>query len=445
VSGYCRVTVAGPARWADLALPSGVPVAALLPQVLRVCSPETEGTEPAGWVLTTVDGEVVAPEGTLAAAGVLDGDVLLLRRDVRRVRPAHIDDVRGAVEDRVDETARIWRSRTTFTFGVLLAAIGPLLVLTVMLFVHPSRLNLLVAPAGMVFSLVGMWVACRRSMWVSAHFLLVAAAIWGALSTALPVPVVAEDPAPAVVAAFACVGLLVAAVWGWRIHPLALPYLSGLALVTVAVGAACAVSLFVDVAQAVRVLALLLAVCVGVLPRIALALGGLSNLDYEVRQSGAAPAERFEESLRDSDLLLLGTVVGAAVAATATVPLLVATGRLPDLVLAALVGLLLIMRSRFFDRVAHVLPLRLGGVVALAVVGVTAAVDRLPVLLPWVPGIALVVGVTVAAISWVDLPDVPRASLRRLLNGVEVAVVMALCVALAWSMGLFRLVAAVAG
>lgn len=444
MSGYCRVTVTGPGRWADLALPSGVPVASLLPQVLRVCSPETEGTEPAGWALTTVDGEVVAPEGTLAAAGVLDGDVLLLRRDVRRIQPAHIDDVRGAVEDRVDETARIWRSRTTFTFGLFLATIGPLLVLTAMLFFHPSRLHLLVAPVGMVFSLVGMWVACRRSMWVSAHFLLVAAAIWGALSTALPVPVVAENPAPAVVAAFACVGLSAVAVWGWRIHPLALPYLSGLALITVAVGVACTVSLFVDVAQAVRVLALLLAVCVGVLPRIALALGGLSNLDYEVRHSGATRTEQFEESLRDSDLLLLGAVVGAAVAATATVPLLVSTGGLPDLVLAALVGLLLIMRSRFFDRVAHVLPLRLGGVAGLAVVGVVAVLDRLPVLLPWVPGIALVVGVSVAAISWVDLADVPRASLRRLLNGVEVAVVMALCVTLAWSMGLFGLVATLA-
>lgn len=264
------------------------------------------------------------------------------------------------------------------------------------------------------------------------------------MSTALPVPVVAEDPAPAVVAAFACVGLSAVAVWGWRIHPLALPYLSGLALITVAVGVACTVSLFVDVAQAVRVLALLLAVCVGVLPRIALALGGLSNLDYEVRHSGATRTEQFEESLRDSDLLLLGAVVGAAVAATATVPLLVSTGGLPDLVLAALVGLLLIMRSRFFDRVAHVLPLRLGGVAGLAVVGVVAVLDRLPVLLPWVPGIALVVGVSVAAISWVDLADVPRASLRRLLNGVEVAVVMALCVTLAWSMGLFGLVATLA-
>ncbi|WP_243597554.1 type VII secretion integral membrane protein EccD [Thermobifida halotolerans] len=440
------MTITGPERWADLALPSGVPVASLIPQVLRVCSPETEGTEPARWALTTVDGAIVTPEETLSGAGVLDGDVLLLRRDLRRERPARIDDVRGAVEDRVDETARIWRPRTTFTFGVLLAAIGPLLVLTAMLFVRPSMVNLAVAPAGMLFSLGGMWVACRRSMWVSAHALLVTAGAWGALSAALPVPVVAEDPAPAVVAVFACVGLLVVAVWGWRINPLALPYLSGLALITVAVGTACAVSLFTDVTQAVRGLALLLAVCVGVLPRIALAMGGLSNLDYEVRHSGSTGTERFEESLRDSDLLLLGAVIGAAVAAAATVPLLAYAGDgLPDLVVAALVGLLLIMRSRFFDRVSHVLPLRLGGVLSLAVVGVAAVTDRLPVLLPWLSGIALVAGVAVAAISWIDLPDVPRASLRRLLNGVEIAVVMGLCVALAWAMGLFGLVATLAG
>ncbi|WP_338022796.1 EsaB/YukD family protein [Allosalinactinospora lopnorensis] len=46
MSGYCRVTVTGPQRWADLALPGTVPVATILPQVVWVCSPTPRAPTP---------------------------------------------------------------------------------------------------------------------------------------------------------------------------------------------------------------------------------------------------------------------------------------------------------------------------------------------------------------------------------------------------------------
>ncbi|GAB3463614.1 hypothetical protein GCM10027570_50860 [Streptomonospora sediminis] len=444
MSGYCRVTVTGPQRWADLALPGTVPVAALLPQMVRVCSPEADGLEPAGWTVTTVDGAAVRPELTLEHAGVLDGDVLLLRRDTAPDRPAFVDDVRGAVEDRVDGTGRIWNASASLAFGLALAAIGPLLLAAALAAVRQSPVDLLVAPAGVLVSLAAMWLAARRSMAGLAHAVLAAACGWGALTAALAaLQLSGSPPAPVVPVAFACAGALAVAAAGWWVHSMALPYLAALSVVTVSAGALVAVGLFVDGPMGTRVMAVLLVLGVGALPRMALSMGGLSGLDYEVRQVGQTGTARFEESMANSDRLLLGTLLGAVAAAVAMVLLLVFAGDgRADLVLAALVSFVLLMRSRLFDRIRHVLPLRAGGAAGLAAaaVGAASGADRMLALLP---AAALAAGVAIAVVSRVELAEVPRASLRRILNGVEVVAVVALCVASAWALGLYTLVTSV--
>ncbi|ASU83740.1 type VII secretion integral membrane protein EccD [Nocardiopsis gilva YIM 90087] len=443
MSGYCRVTVTGPQRWADLVLPGTVPVATLMPQVLRVCSTDTDRLEPVGWNLTTADGTAVRPDATLQKAGVRDGDVLLLSSQPPRDRPAFVDDVRGAVEDRVDETGSVWRPSTTLAFGVALLVIVPMAVMIVMAaFFRFSAIDLVTAPLGVVVSLGAMWLAVRRSMAGVAHASLAAACGWGAMIAVAASYVLsgAEPPPPAVPAVFAVVGALVVVGLASVIHQTALPYLAALGVLTVAAAVLVAVGLFVDGAQGARTVAVLLTLGVGVMPRMAMSMGGLSGLDYEVRHSGQAPAERFDRTMRLTDRLLLGLVIGAALATTATVPLLIFTGAgWRDLVLAALVSLLLVMRSRLFDRIRHVLPLRVGGVLGFVIVGV-GLVLMLPPLEGWLPLLALMVCVTVAGLSWIDLPDVPRASLRRVLNGVEVAAIVAFCAAAAWALGVFDLV-----
>ncbi len=69
----------------------------------------------------------------------------------------------------------------------------------------------------------------------------------------------------------------------------------------------------------------------------------------------------------------------------------------------------------------------------------------MPALGPWLPAATLAAGAVLALLSWVRLAEVPRASLRRTLNGVEIVAVIALCAVLAWAMGLFDLVARLTG
>lgn len=444
MSAYCRVTVTGPQRWADLVLPGAVPAATLMPRIIEVCAPEEGSSEPASWFLTTVDGEVVRPEEPLETAGIYDGDVLLLERSTAPLRARHVDDVRGAVEDRVDETAWIWSPRTTLSFGLLVATIGPLLVLALIQWLSPSAGHVGVASGGTLFSVAAMLLAARRPLPEVAHLLLAVACLWGGLTTVLMAQLLVNTSVPVLTAVGLCGALMVAAV-GWALHPTGLPYISGLSVIVLGSGVLVVVSLFTDLVQGVRAMALVLALCAGVLPRIAMVMGGLSGLDYEVGRSGQVDTERFEETYSTTDRSLLGIVMGVGIGGGTATLLLTYLGRgIPDLLLCALLGLLFVLRSRMFDRIRHVLPLRVTGVGALVATGLAAAVQY-PAFGPWLPLLMLLAGVVLASLSWVRLNDVPRASLRRILNWTEVFVITSMCATFAWAMGLFDFVARMAG
>lgn len=440
MGGYSRVTVSGPQRWADLALPGAVPVAALMPRILEVCLPEKEGSEAAGWLLTTSEDEVLPLEESLEAVGIGDGDVLLLKREVAPARPQYVDDVRGAVEDRVDENEGFWTHPVTFGFGLLCATLLPLLVLAAMSWLQPSAVYLVVAALGLLISVPLVVIARRRRMHAIAHVLFGVTALWGAATGALLVYFAAGEPDLQNMLLLGLVGALVAAAVTWTVDESGLAWLAMLAFVCLSGGALMAVTFFLDMQQGVRVLALLLILCVGGLPRLALVMGGLSALDYQVVNTGGVPTGRFEESLETSDRLLLGVVLGAAISAAITVPLLLWLSEgLPDRLLASAIAVLMILRSRLFARIRHVLPLRLGGTLGLALCLVHLA-QVMPSVAAWVPAIALVAGAVVAALSWIKLGDVSQASTSRVLNWVEFALVMVAFVLVAWGAGLFEFV-----
>ncbi|MGW2014585.1 type VII secretion integral membrane protein EccD [Streptomyces sp. NPDC001927] len=109
VAGLCRLTVRAPARTVDLAVPADVPVADLLPTLLRYAGEEgaeleEEGLEHGGWTLQRLGGRPLEEEGTLETLGVRDGEVLFLR-PMREALP----DVR--LDDLVDGIANVTRDR----------------------------------------------------------------------------------------------------------------------------------------------------------------------------------------------------------------------------------------------------------------------------------------------------------------------------------------------
>ncbi|MWA02948.1 type VII secretion integral membrane protein EccD [Actinomadura sp. LD22] len=437
--GYCRVTVAGPGRRADLVLPAGVPVAVLIPQLMTICVPDRGDPDPASWRLARLDGRDLPAGASLATVGIADGEVLMLHPRAVRVRPAEIEDVRGAVEDHVDG-AWLWKPSTTHGFAMVLAALGPLAAA-----MAAGWATTWDVPAGTaagraacaafaaLLAVAGAWSSGGRT--ALARLMTGAGCAWGALAAALGAAAAAEPaPEPSVLAVLAATGLLGTAGLAWSLAPSALPVLSGSAVVVVAAGVVAAGDLLRDPGLGLGTGAVLLVLAAGALPRVAMTLGGLAGVDRRARDDGRVPTVRLDDRLRTTEDLLIGALAGLSGGACALLALL-AAGDGRDRLLAAVTSLALLLRSRLFDRVPHALGPRLAGVAGLGAAAVAAASGS-GSLSGWTPALALAAALAVAGLSAVPLTPVPRARLRRLLDWTELAVVAAMVVTAAYTFGL---------
>ncbi|ODU01135.1 MAG: type VII secretion integral membrane protein EccD [Pseudonocardia sp. SCN 72-86] len=91
-SAWCRVTVCAPHRTADVALPTGIPLAELVPMLLDLLGRPPAATPPARWRLLTSAGVALPPAASLAALGVLDGELLQFRPEAPAPAPPVLDD-----------------------------------------------------------------------------------------------------------------------------------------------------------------------------------------------------------------------------------------------------------------------------------------------------------------------------------------------------------------
>ncbi|MFI1562530.1 type VII secretion integral membrane protein EccD [Streptomyces sp. NPDC020490] len=106
VASLCHLTVRAPARTIDLAVPADVPVADLLPAVLRYSGEELEenGLEHGGWVLQRLGEAPLDDEATLESLDLKDGEVLHLRPHADALPEVRLDDL-------VDGIAEVTRER----------------------------------------------------------------------------------------------------------------------------------------------------------------------------------------------------------------------------------------------------------------------------------------------------------------------------------------------
>ncbi|MFD0467450.1 EsaB/YukD family protein [Nonomuraea thailandensis] len=100
----CHVTVVGPRRKADLALPADIPLPHVLPGLLRAMGELGGETAAApGWTLQRIGGPPFDLGQSLSQLGVLDGEILYLRPRQVALPPARFDDVADVVATGVRE------------------------------------------------------------------------------------------------------------------------------------------------------------------------------------------------------------------------------------------------------------------------------------------------------------------------------------------------------
>ncbi|HEY0696603.1 MAG TPA: EsaB/YukD family protein, partial [Micromonospora sp.] len=100
-TGLARVTISAPQRRVDVALPEQLPLAELLPEVLRHAGEglADDGERHGGWVLRRTDGVSLSPAQALLAQGVRDGEVLHLVPARAQWPELEYDDVVEAIAD----------------------------------------------------------------------------------------------------------------------------------------------------------------------------------------------------------------------------------------------------------------------------------------------------------------------------------------------------------
>lgn len=449
-TAYSRVTVLTVDRTVDLALPSALPLADVLPQVMRYAAPEAGEEAPISWTLSRLGGTGMALSQTLAEAGVVDGEVLELRPETAEVRPVLVEDVRDAVEDRVDAAGGVWTTGTTGAFAVL-AGTTVLVVLGLLAWVGrvggPSAWADVAGPVPVVLVVAVLLFATWWSAWaghdLGSQVAAAGAMAWGVL---LGLSISSAADLDGSLALTVCASVVAAIAGVARLlTPRTTAHLAFAAvlLVTGAVEAAAATGLF-PADQARRVVPVLALLTLGVLPRVSLTVGGLASADYRVRHVGRLDLATLRSRYRESNAILVGLVLGITVlVGWGSVAMLVA-GTSWEQALAVAMGLVLTLRSRLFSRTQHMLAPRIGGLVVLTGAALSFALDR-PELLPWVA--AAFAGALAAWIGLASLPlsEIPRARVKRTLNLVEFLVVVVMLVLMFGALGVYDLLGGVFG
>ena len=121
-AGFCRVQIAAPTTRVDLAVPTAVPLAALLPSIVSFA--EQDGAAPHGWALSRLDGARLDPAAGLAVAGVREGELLLLHPAHETVGEPLYDDVVEVLGKGAAESG--WSARDTRAAAAVLGTLAVL-------------------------------------------------------------------------------------------------------------------------------------------------------------------------------------------------------------------------------------------------------------------------------------------------------------------------------
>lgn len=112
----CRITVFGPAGRADLAVPVTIPVAGLLPLLLKHTSDSNEhvvtgleGSEGSSWVLQRVGEPPLDPQGTPESLDWLEGETFHLRPAANPLPELAFDDIADGMATAVGRQRDRWR------------------------------------------------------------------------------------------------------------------------------------------------------------------------------------------------------------------------------------------------------------------------------------------------------------------------------------------------
>jgi ESX secretion system protein EccD len=179
---FSRVTVVAPRTRIDVALPAGVAVADLLPMLLEMAKETTPdgGARHGGWCLAKLGDSPLDPSRTLASLGVVDGELLQLRKRAENPPPPLYDDVVDAIAESSPDSYRPWTKQTANRIGYIAGALALLTAAVTVLMTGPmfggSHLGAAITAGAAAIVCVGLGAVIARGYQAKTAGVLIAAA-----------------------------------------------------------------------------------------------------------------------------------------------------------------------------------------------------------------------------------------------------------------------------
>ena len=426
---FTRLTVIGSARKADLVVPNDEAVSGLMPRLMELLEePTSSVVRPLTLVRAT--GEQLDVGLTIADQQVSDGELLRLVRSDDAPPPPEVADVTDVLGESMRDRAGLWSTFARELTGAV--AIGVLSC--------AAATQLPARPVAFVVTVIALSVAAailgRASMrWLcialTAAALGVAAATVWSFSTELGLPPGLRFAAA--VSGFAALGWICLGIGhgqGLRSRPAWLGSLVGvpisaLPLIMVALGSAAE--------QAAAVTAAVAVVVCGVLPRLALAASGLTGLDDQVVEGHPRRRDDVSLTVNEAYRLLSWVTFAIAIPIAVTSAVLLASKDLWTVTVGLAVIIVSALRTRAFPLAVQQVALWFAVLVGL-LAGVLGQ-SRLSE--PLVAVILIAIAVLVVIMVLARPAAHQRAFLRRVGNGFEAVVVIALIPLLLGMFGIF--------
>jgi type VII secretion integral membrane protein EccD len=385
-TGLARVTVSAAERRIDVALPEDVPLAELLPELLRHAGEGTadDGERHGGWVLRRATGALLEPARNLAAQGVRDGEVLHLMPGREEWPEVEYDDVVEAIASGARRYGRPWGGHATRRCALAVAAVGFVCGLVEVARASPPWSVPALAALTVAFALMMVGIALARAGGDAIAGATVAAsglphaALGGALLASSEQVSVSRLGTPQIlvgsvaVVLFAAIGYVgVAAMSRLFAAGIALGLLGLLAglLGRTSLSTAGGTAVVVTVAVGLMPGYPLLSIRLGRLPLPTLPRRPEEMLEEEPRP----PRAMVYTAVARADEILTGLLLAVSAVTLVGAGILVRSGGRAGLILTAVASLTMLSRARLFPTPRQRLPLIAGGVGGLLLLAVAAA------------------------------------------------------------------------
>ena len=460
-AGLARITLVAPRTRIDLALPTDVPLADLLPTLLHVTGNDFSGAEAGGtagtaWALSRLGGAALDSSRTPAQLQVHDGELLYLRPRGDEAPMLVFDDVVDAVATATGDRTGRWRPATTRLFGLGLSVATLLAGAIALPFAAPPRSVAAVIALGMALALLGVAVVLSRAIGDSRAGVAFAAtaAVYAASGGLLVMlgdrPLSAISPPHLLI--MVTIVLLVTVIGALGVADAA-PLFLGIAIVSVAFGLTVTLALVfgAGIPAITAIIATLAFATMPALPMLAYRSAGLPIPTVPIeaeelkRDNESVDGARVLQRTVRADGLLTAMLAGLSVIGAAAA-LLAAGKETAGLLFSVTLGLILLARARFFGSRAQRLWLLCGGAIAVASAGfATFSLIEYPLRLVVILGVTLTVAAISTGYGLAGSDRKPSPVWGRMLDILEVMLILALVPMAVWVSGLYTWIRAIRG